>query len=149
MSFILPGLCCACSLCLFVFFFAYCKSPNLIHTKPNRLRYLQNMCMTHFNITYSLVPDAGNQANFNTQHCGFADCLTLCALRNPFQHVLSVLYQIDRGPAALIKQHQELVKTFAGCLQEEYEKATAEDSQWMKQLLLPHLEKFYQVRNFG
>ena len=70
-------------------------------------------------------------------------------LRNPFQHVLSVLYQIDCGPAALIKQHQELVKTFAGCLQEEYEKATAEDSQWMKQLLLPHLEKFYQVRNFG
>ena len=68
-------------------------------------------------------------------------------LRNPFQHVLSVLYQIDRGPAALIKQHQELVKTFAGCLQEEY--AQSQDPQWMKQLLLPHLEKFYQVRNFG
>ena len=139
-------------LVIFFFFFAYCKSPNLIYTKPDRLRYLQNMCMTHFNVTYSLVPGAGNQANFNIHRCGFGDCLRLYALHNPFQHVLSVLYQIDHGSAALIKQHHERVKKFADCLQEEYEKATttqSHDSQWMKQLLLPHLEKFYQVSNFG
>ena len=37
---------------------------------------------------------------------------------------------------------------FADCLLEEYENATAtqsRDSQWMRQLLLPHLEKFHQV----
>ena len=54
--------------------------------------------------------------------------------------------------AALIKQHHELVKRFAGCLLEEYENATAthpHNPQWMKQLLLPHLEEFHQVSNFS
>ena len=38
----------------------------------------------------------------------------------------------------------------ADCLLEEYENAIATQShgsQWMKQLLLPHLEKFHQVSN--
>ena len=63
--------------------------------------------------------------------------------QNPF-------HQIDFDSGALVKQHHELVKMFADCLLEEYENATAtqsRDSQWMKQLLLPHLEKFHQVSN--
>ena len=63
--------------------------------------------------------------------------------QNPF-------HQIDFDSGALAKQHHKLVKRFAGCLLEEYENATAaqfRDSQWMKQLLLPHMEKFHQVSN--
>ena len=61
--------------------------------------------------------------------------------QNPF-------HQIDFDSGALVKQHHELVKMFADCLLEEYENATQfPGSQWTKQLLLPHMEKFHQVSN--
>ena len=59
--------------------------------------------------------------------------------------------QIDHGSAA-VRQHQELVERFAGCLLEEYENATTThsyDPQWMRQLLLPHLEEFHRVSNLA
>ena len=77
-----------------------------------------------------------------------------CALRTieitvqqKLQHTCTKhpFHQIDRGSAALIKQHQELVKTFGNCLLEEYTTTHPNDPQWMKRLLFPHLEELHQV----
>ena len=66
-------------------------------------------------------------------------------------NILTVLYQIDHGSFESFKQHQKMSKKFADCVLKEYENATATEShgsQWMKQLLLPHLEKCYQVSKY-
>ena len=84
----------------------------------------------------------------------FSQCV-LCTIEITVQQKVAahtyiniLFHQIDHGSAALIKQNQELVKTFADGLLEEYEKATTihpNDPQWMKRLLLPHMEELYQV----